>query len=515
MTVPRPSAADIDAAAQHFGFHLDADARRDYLAAVEGSLRSYDAVDELYDAVARPQVPERAYRFPEPGDNPLGAWYVTTQISSGAQGPLSGRAVAVKDNIAVAGIPMMNGSRAVEGFVPSRDATVVQRLLAAGATIAGKTVCEDLCCSGSSFTSASGPVRNPWDTTREAGGSSSGSGALLAAGKVDLALGGDQGGSIRIPAALCGVVGLKPTHGLIPYTGAFPIERTIDHLGPMTRTVADAALLLDVLAGPDGWDPRQPATIAGISNADYRAALTGDVAGLRVGVLTEGFGQYGSLPEVDELVRSAAQRFTEIGCSVSEISVPWHRHALDVFTVIITDGASAQMLDGNGYGVGVDGLYDPELMAHFARQRTVKADQLASTVKAAALCGHYALNTLGGASYAKARNLVPHARAAYDEALSRHDVLVLPTVPGTAETLPEGNPQDAAPLKHAHGKALNTAPMDITGHPAISVPAGLVNGLPVGMMIVGKRFDDATVLKVADAFESLCGGFPTAPGHAA
>ena len=507
MTVSRPSAADIDAAARHFGFHLDDDARRDYLAAVRRSLQSYDVVDELYDEFVRPQAPERAYRFPEPGHNPLGAWYVTARITSGAQGPLSGRAVAIKDNIAVAGIPMMNGSRAVEGFVPSRDATVVERLLAAGATIAGKTVCEDLCCSGSSFTSASGPVRNPWDITREAGGSSSGSGALVAAGEVDLALGGDQGGSIRIPASLCGVVGLKPTHGLIPYTGAFPIERTIDHLGPITRTVADAALLLDVLAGPDGWDPRQPAEIAEV---DYRAALTGDVAGLRVGILAEGFEQHGSLPEVDDLVRSTALRFTEIGCSVGEISVPWHRHALHVFTVIITDGVASQMLDGNGYGVGVDGLYDPELMAHFARQRIAKADQFASTVKAAALCGHYALNALGGASYAKARNLVPQVRAAYDHALAQYDVLVLPTVPGTAETLPAGSPQEAAPLERAHGKALNTAPMDITGHPAISVPAGLVNGLPAGMMIVGKRFDDATVLKLADAFESLCGGFPAA-----
>ena len=507
MTVSRPSAADIDAAARHFGFHLDADAQRDYLAAVGRSLHSYDIVDELYDEFVRPLAPVRAYRFPEAAQNPLGAWYVTAEIASGAQGPLSGRAVAIKDNIAVAGLPMMNGSHAVEGFVPSRDATVVERLLAAGATIAGKTVCEDLCCSGSSFTSASGPVRNPWDTTREAGGSSSGSGALVAAGEIDLALGGDQGGSIRIPASLCGAVGLKPTHGLIPYTGAFPIDRTIDHLGPITRTVADAALLLTVLAGPDGWDPRQPASIPAV---DYRAALTGDVAGLRVGILTEGFGQLGSLPEVDSLVRSAAERLTEIGCSVGEISVPWHRHAVHVFTVIITDGATGQMLDGNGYGVGVDGLYDPELMAHFASQRIAKADQLASTVKAAALCGYYALNTLGGASYAKARNLVPQARAAYDHALAQYDVLVLPTVPGTAETLPTGSPQEAAPLERAHGKALNTAPMNITGHPAISVPAGLVNGLPAGMMFVGKRFDDATVLKVADAFETLCGGFPTA-----
>jgi amidase len=508
MTVSRPSAADVDAAAKHFGFRLDTDAKRGLEAVVGFTLGSYDVVDELYDELARPQAPDRAYRFPEPADNPLGAWYVTAEINSGAQGPLSGRTVAIKDNIAVAGIPMMNGSRAVEGFVPSRDATVVERLLAAGATIAGKSVCEDLCCSGSSFTSASGPVRNPWDTTREAGGSSSGSAALVAAGEVELALGGDQGGSIRIPASLCGIVGHKPTHGLVPYTGAFPIERTIDHLGPMTRTVADAALLLTVLAGSDGRDPRQP---QGLPSVDYRAALTGDVAGLRVGILTEGFGQPGSLPEADELVRSAARRLTEIGCTVGAISVPWHHNALHVFTVIFTDGATYQMLDGNGYGLGVDGLYDPELMAHFARQRAAKADQLASTIKASALCGHYGLNTLGGASYAKARNLLPHVRAAYDEALAQYDVLVLPTVPGTANTLPAGSPEDLELLERALGKALNTAPFDITGHPAISVPAGLVDGLPVGMMIVGKRFDDATVLRVADAFESLRGDFAAAP----
>jgi amidase len=504
MTVSRPSAADVDVAAKHFGIHLDPDTQRDYLAAMGYTLRSYDVVDELYDEFARPQAPERAYRFPEPAANPLGAWYVTAEIASGAEGPLSGRTVAIKDNIAVAGIPMMNGSPAVEGFVPSRDATVVERLLAAGATIAGKSVCEELCCSGSSFTSASGPVRNPWDTTRETGGSSSGSGALVAAGAVELALGGDQGGSIRIPASLCGIVGHKPTHGLVPYTGAFPIERTIDHLGPMTRTVADAALLLTVLAGSDGRDPRQPRDLPSV---DYRAALTGEVAGVRVGIVTEGFGQPGSLPEADELVRSAAGRFTETGCAVGEISVPWHHNALHVFTVIFTDGATYQMLDGNGYGLGVDGLYDPELMAHFARQRAAAADRFSSTIIASALCGYHGLNALGGASYAKARNLLPYVRAAYDEALAQYDVLVMPTVPGTADPLPAGSPQDVALLARALGKALNTAPFDATCHPAISVPAGL----PVGMMIVGKQFDDATVLKVADAFESLRGGFPAAP----
>ncbi|CAM4173628.1 Amidase [Mycobacterium basiliense] len=508
MAVRRPSAADIDAAARHFGFHFDGGSERDYLGAVLAMLASYDVVDELYDDLARPPVSPRDYRFLERGDNPLGAWYVSTDISTGAQGPLSGRTVAIKDNIAVAGVPMMNGSRAMEGLIPSRDATVVRRLLDAGAIVSGKSVCEDLCCSGSSFTSASGPVRNPWDPMREAGGSSSGSAALLAAGEVELALGGDQGGSVRIPASLCGIVGFKPTYGLVPYTGAFPIERTIDHLGPMTRTVADAALMLSVIAGPDGEDPRQPGEVPAVN---YRAELTGAVEGLRVGILTEGFGQQESNPNVDELVRSAAHRFSEIGCTVGEISVPWHRKAFHIFTVVITDGAAYQMLDGNGYGLGADGSYDPELMAHFARQRLINADELASTVKATALCGRYGLTTLGGASYAKARNLLPHARAAYDDALDQYDVLVMPTVPGTAEALPTGGPQDFALLAHAHGKAINTSPMDVTGHPAISVPAGLVDGLPAGMMIMGKRFHDATVLKLADAFESLCGGFPSAP----
>jgi amidase len=506
MAVPRPSTADIDAAATHFGFHLDNDARSEFATIVGYTLTAYDLIDELYDEVARPHVPERAYRFPEPADNPLGAWYVTADISSGADGPLSGQRVAIKDSIAVAGIPMTNGSRALEGFVPSRDATVVERLLAAGATIAGKSVCEDLCCSCSSFTSACGPVRNPWDLTRETGGSSSGSGALVAAGEVELALGGDQGGSVRIPASLCGIVGHKPTHGLVPYTGAFPIERTIDHIGPMTRTVADAALMLTVLAGADGLDPRQPDVVPAV---DYRAALTGDVAGLRVGLLSEGFGQPGS--QVDELVRSAAQRFAEIGCTVGEISVPWHRHALSVFAVIFTDGATCQMLDGNGYGPGADGLYDPELMAYFASRRSAEADQLSSIVKAMALGGHYSLQTRGGVSYAKARNLLPHARAAYDHALDQYDVLVMPTVPCTASPLPTGREDSITLLAQALGTVGNTAPLDATGHPAISVPAGLIDGLPVGMMVMGKRFDDATVLKVADAFEAICGGFPT-PG---
>ncbi|NMO02868.1 amidase [Gordonia sp. TBRC 11910] len=505
MTVRRPTAEDIASAATHFGLHFDAATTREFTGLVDGALGSYDVVEELYAAIA-PAAPKRQHNTPSPSENPLGAWYVTTDISTEtADGALAGRRVAIKDNVAVAGVPMMNGSRSVEGYVPSTDATVVSRLLDAGATVAGKAVCEDLCFSGSSFTPASGPVHNPWDPTREAGGSSGGSAALVANGDVDMAIGGDQGGSIRIPASFCGIVGHKPTFGLVPYTGAFPIERTIDHLGPIAATVADAALMLTVLAGADGNDPRQPADLA---VDDYLGSLDVGVAGTRIGLVTEGFGHDASDPRVDEVVRAAAGELSAAGAIVEEVSIPWHLHAFHVWNVIATDGGAYQMLDGNGYGMNVDGLYDPEQMAYFAKGRMTHADELSETVKLVALCGRHGLAALGGAGYGRARNLVPTARAAYDAVLDRYDALLMPTLPYTATELPAPSIDRPTYLAKALGMIANTAPFDVTGHPACSVPAGLVDGLPVGAMVVGRRFDDATVLRVAQSLETQIGTFP-------
>ena len=272
---------------------------------------------------------------------------MTTAIHEAADGPLAGRTVAIKDNIMVAGVPMMNGSETLEGFVPTRDATVVTRLLAAGATITGKAVCEDLCFSGGSHTSRTGPVRNPWDPTRSAGGSRAAAPPLVAAGAVDLALGGDQGGSVRIPSAYSGTVGHKPTYGLVPYTGAFPIELTLDHLGPITRTVADAALMLGVLAGADGLDPRQPADVVG---DDYAGALDGSVRaadrdrrrGLRHPRRVE--------PGVDAAVRAAIEQLRSAGSGPTRCR-SLALDAMHVWNVIATEGATAQMIDGNAYGM--------------------------------------------------------------------------------------------------------------------------------------------------------------------
>jgi amidase len=510
MAITPPTSEELARIAERYRFGLSAEDVESFRAVIAGALASYEAVERMY-AERLPEMPDRPHQRPTGAQNDLGAWYVTTEIKGAEDGPLAGRSVAIKDNIAVAGLPMMNGSATVEGYVPLRDATVVTRLVGAGATITGKSVCEDLCFSGGSHTSVTGPVRNPWDRTRSAGGSSSGSAALVAAGLVDMALGGDQGGSVRIPSAFCGTVGHKPTHGLVPYTGAFPIENTLDHLGPITATVRDAALMLSVLAGRDGLDPRQRDDPP---SADYLAGLDAGVAGLRIGVVAEGFGIPGlSQPGVDEAVRAAVARLAAAGAVVSEISIPWHRDGLHVWDVIATDGATAQMIDGNAYGMNSPGLYDPELIAHYARGRREHAARMSESLKVTAMLGRYAIDRYDGRHYAMARNLALDLTAAYDAALARADVLVMPTLPIVASVIPADDASREEKLARSLEMIPNTAPFDVSGHPAISVPAGLSEGLPAGLMIVGRHFDDATCLRVAQAYESAVGGFPAPPGR--
>jgi amidase len=507
LPVDRPDFAALDQVSRHYGLALSPADVASFGPAVDGLLRSWDAVERLYSEQGS-HPPDRAWKRPAGADNPLGAWYVITSITEHHDGPLAGRSVAIKDNTAVAGVPMMNGSSTLEGFVPAHDATVVSRLLGAGATIAGKAVCEELCFSGGSHTSRTGPVRNPWDTTRSAGGSSSGSAALLASGAVDIATGGDQGGSIRIPAAYCGVVGHKPTHGLVPYTGAFPVELTIDHLGPMARTVADVALTLAVMAGPDGLDPRQPSEV---SIPDYVAELGRGADGLRLGVVAEGFGRDNSDPAVDATVRAAVESLARAGMSAEEVSIPWHLHGSPILGVIATEGPTAQMINGGGYGMNWQGRYEPDLIDHYGGRWRSDPAALSDLVRLVLLAGSYAVDRYHGRYYAMARELAPRLRAAYDQALARFDVLVMPTLPHRATLLPGPDAPLEESLARGFQMADNTAPFDVSGHPACSVPAGLADGLPVGMMIVGRRFDDATVLRAAHAFEQLVGGFPAPP----
>lgn len=510
MPVKTPSTEALARIAERYRFDLTPERLESFRALIHTTLGSYARLDELTEPTLPVKYPRRPGERPQPEDNPLGAWYWKSEISGAPDGLLAGKTVAVKDNVCVAGVPMMNGTSVLEGYVPDVDATVVTRILDAGGTILGKAVCESLCFSGGSHTSDSGPVRNPHDLARSTGGSSSGSAALVAAGEVDVALGGDQGGSVRMPAGWSGIYGLKPTYGLVPYTGAFPIELTLDHLGPMARTVADVALLLEAIAGPDGLDPRQS---AGRPGEAYSQALTGDASDLRIGIVTEGFGWEGlSEDDVDQAVTDAARSFEKLGAKVGQVSIPWHRDGIHVWNAIALEGATALMVAGNSMGTNWKGHYTTSLLDAYARGRIARADDLSETVKLTVLAGQYLQDAYHGRYYAKGQNLGRRLAAAYDAALADHDLLVMPTLPLKATAIP---PADA-PLEDYVARALemifNTAPFDVTGHPAISAPCALSGGLPVGMMLVGRTGEDATVLRAADAFEREVFAAPT-PGN--
>src|ERR1700736_4709018 len=316
VSVALPTTDQLRAIAEYCGLAVTAEDVASFRGLMQGSVDAYNAVAAMPDEIPIVKYPRTPGYRPGHEENPRNAWYRKSTVKGALHGKLKGKVVALKDNIMLAGVPMMNGSATLEGFVPDFDATIVTRMLDAGAEIAGRVHTESFCMSGGSHTNSTGPVHNPHKMGFYAGGSSSGSAVVVALGEVDMAIGGDQGGSIRMPASFSGIYGMKPTWGLVPYTGVMPIELTLDHTGPMTGTVADNALMLEAIAGPDGLDPRQ----MGCTVDAYTKALGGSVSGLKIGVVKEGFGHPQSEKVVDELVKKGAAKFKELGATVEEVS---------------------------------------------------------------------------------------------------------------------------------------------------------------------------------------------------
>jgi len=473
---------------------MSADDAQGYVDVIEASLAVAATMEQI--PIDAPAVPERRWHRPSPDDNPLGAWYVRTDIAPTASGKLDGKTVAVKDNLLLAGVPLMNGTSVLEGYVPEVDSEIITRMLNAGATIVGKTVCEAYCFSGGSHTSASGPVLNPHDNTRSAGGSSSGSGAVVANGEVDMAIGCDQGGSIRMPASFCGIVGMKPTHGLVPYTGILGMNPNIDHTGPMTATVADNALLLEVLAGPDGIDSRQVNVVV----EPYTEALTGGgLTGLRIGVVAEGFGSPFAEPDVDEAVRAAAERLGHLGAEVREVSIPLHLSAAGI-TFAALQSLIVSMFHLDGCLMERSDAVPPSYIEKQSHWRE-RVEDLPANVKSFLISSEIVRRRYGYTYVAKAMQRLPVLRAAYDNALEDVDVLLMPTTPMKASPLPA---PDASPLEvtaAATAPLANTAAFNNTHHPALSVPCAMREGVPVGLMLVGKPFSESLLYKAAYALE--------------
>ncbi len=495
MTIRRPTLSQMHDMAARFGMSLSDEELGEFLEIIEPTLQGYDRLDAMPDHLPEVRYPRSPGYFPEASENPLNAWYVKTDIRGAPDGPLRGKRVALKDTICLAGVPMMNGSSVMEGYTPEIDATIVTRMLDAGAVIAGKSHCESFCLSGGSHTNAKGPVHNPWKRGFTAGGSSSGSAALVAAGEVDMAIAGDQGGSIRLPASCCGTVGMKATHGLVPYTGAMPIELTIDHLGPITNSVEDNALLLEVLAGEDGLDPRQykPVTYR------YTEALGQGAQGMRIGLLQEGFAHANSEPDVSDKVRAAAERLRELGAHLEEVSIPEHHVALDAWAAITHEGLQDGMMWGNSGGSNHRGLFLSSMTDHMAQWRH-RADELSHSLKAVMFVGEYFQTHYRGRFYGKGQNIMRRCNERYLAALKQYDLLLMPTLPHKPQPLPPPDCSITLYVQRAFEMIANTAPFN-GGLPAMTVPCGLSEGLPVGMQLVGPFYGERKLYQAAHAFE--------------
>ncbi|WP_366657162.1 amidase [Fodinicurvata sp. EGI_FJ10296] len=497
MPLPLPTHRRLSELSEQFGFSLSEQAIDSYRELMTPNIEAYRVVDAMVDDPLAVKYPRTPGSRPDAADNPMNAWAVKSTIKGADSGPLAGKRLAIKDNVMVAGVPMANGSSTLEGYVPEADATVVSRILDAGGEIAGKATSEYFCLSGGSHTSATGPVHNPHRHGFSAGGSSSGCGALVGAGEVDMAIGGDQGGSIRMPAAFSGICGMKPTYGLVPYTGIMPIEMTIDHTGPMTRTVADNAVLLEVIAGEDGLDPRQYAPRTSV----YSQGVSAGADGMTIGVLAEGFGHDNSEAAVDEGVREAARRLEGQGAVIRPVSVPMHREGLAIWTPIILEGFVDVLMSGNACGTNWRGYYPVSLADAHSRWR-LRADEMPDTVKLSMLVGAHMADAHQGRLYAKAQNLARRLRLAYHTVLRGEvDALLLPTLPMTATPIPGDDAPTALIIQRAFEMIANTAPFNVTGHPAISVPCATSGGLPVGAMIVGRHWDEFNLYRAAAALE--------------
>ncbi|WP_058365849.1 Asp-tRNA(Asn)/Glu-tRNA(Gln) amidotransferase subunit GatA [Haloparvum sedimenti] len=418
--------------------------------------------------------------------------FITEETIEGADdGPLAGTTVAVKDNISTEGVRTTCGSEMLADYVPPYDATVVERLTDAGAEIVGKANMDEFGMGTTTETSAFGATRNPVDPDRVPGGSSGGSAAAVAAGEADLALGSDTGGSVRCPAAFCGVVGIKPTYGLVSRYGLIAYANSLEQIGPIAPTVREAAALLDVIAGPD---PNDGTTREEGADSDYAAAADGDVEGLTIGIPTELFE--GADEGVVETVEAAVADLEDQGAETVEVSLPSVEHAVAAYYVIAMSEASSNLARFDGVRYGHSGDAEGNWNDTFAATRE---EGFGAEVKRRILLGTYALSAgYHDKYYEKAQDARAWVRQDFEDAFEAVDVIASPTMPVPPFELGEGLDD---PLKLYLADA-NTTPANLANLPAISVPAGESDGLPVGLQLVGPKFDEETVIRAASAVEN-------------
>ena len=405
--------------------------------------------------------------------------------------PLGGVPVAIKDVMCTRGVRTTAGSKILGNFIPPYDCTAVARLEAAGAVVLGKLNCDEFAMGSSNENSAFHPVRNPRDKTRVPGGSSGGSAAAVAADMAAAALGSDTGGSIRQPAAFCGVVGVLPTYGRVSRYGLIAFASSLDHIGPLSKTVKDAALVLRTIAGRDPMD----ATSAEVPVPDYVAELEKPVRGLKVGVAKEYFGE-GLEPEIRKAVEDGIQALAKLGCEVVPVSLPHSEYAIPTYYIVATAEASSNLarFDGVRYGYRAKGVRTLSDMYRRSRDEGFGAE-----AKRRIMLGTYALSAgYYDAYYLKAQKVRTLLTRDFDEAFKKVDAIVTPTTPTAAFKLGE-KVDDPLAMYLAD---IYTVTADLAGIPGISIPCGRTReNLPIGLQILGRHFDESTILRLAHAYE--------------
>jgi aspartyl-tRNA(Asn)/glutamyl-tRNA(Gln) amidotransferase subunit A len=411
------------------------------------------------------------------------------RIDAGTGTPLTGVPMQIKDNMATRGVTTTCASLMLENFVPPYDATVTKALADAGAVLLGKGNMDEYAMGSSNETSAYKPVHNPWDLDRVPGGSSGGPAAAVAAGLAPYALGSDTGGSIRQPASFSGIVGLKPTYGLVSRYGLIAFASSLDQIGPLTRTVEDSALVMNAIAGYDALD----STSIPRDKVDYTVGLKDGVKGLRVGIVPDYFGE-GIDPQIAETTRKAIAQLESLGAIVSEVSLPNSLAALAVYYVLAPSECSANLARYDGVKFGFSTPDAPNMMTAL---ESTREHGFGTEVKRRIMMGTYALSAgYYDAYYKKAQQVRTLIRREFDAAFAQVDVLVTPTTPTTAFKL--GEIQDPVVM---HANDICTVPANIAGIPGISIPCGFVNGMPVGLQLLGAHLSESTLLRAAYAYE--------------
>lgn len=450
-----------------------------------------DLVDQSYTRIGQVESKVRAFLTLDEENARQAAARLDEQLASGhTQGDLFGLPIGIKDNMVTEGLRTTCASKFLSNYNPIYDATVVSKLKEAQAVTIGKLNMDEFAMGGSNENSAFHPTHNPWNTDYVPGGSSGGSAAAVAAGEVYFSLGSDTGGSIRQPAAYCGIVGLKPTYGLVSRYGLVAFASSLDQIGPLTKNVEDSAYLLQAIAGYDAKD----STSAKVDIPDYLSALTGDVKGLRIGVPKEYMGN-GIDPAVKEKVLEALKVLEGLGAVWEEVSLPHSEYALATYYLLASSEASSNLarFDGIRYGVRSDNANNLLDLYHLSR-----SEGFGPEVKRRIMLGTYALSSgYYDAYYLKAQQVRTLIKQDFDQVFEKFDIIIGPTAPTPAFKIGE---QSNDPLT-MYLNDIMTIPVSLAGIPAISVPCGFVNELPVGLQVIGKALDEATLLRVAHAFE--------------